>query len=146
MNYTTGDLLPVEAKGGNLGAPGVDYVTTSGTLTFGPSVSSLTFFVPIVNDSLGEGPERFQVTLSNPSPGVVLGTPSTAPVTIQDDEVVLQFSATSFVVSEDGGKATITVQRSGPPVGTVTVQYATSNGTATATAPGSLTTSARRAR
>ena len=99
-------------------------------------MSSLTFFVPIVNDSLGEGPERFQVTLSNPSPGVVLGTPSTAPVTIQDDEVVLQFSATSFVVSEDGGKATITVQRSGPPVGTVTVQYATSNGSATATPPG----------
>jgi YVTN family beta-propeller protein len=130
VDYTTMDLSPPEAVGGNVGDPGIDYVTTSGTLTFGPSVSSLTFLVPIVNDSLAEGSERFKVVLSNPSAGARLGSTNTSTVTILDDEVILQFDATSYSVSEDGTKVTITVERSGPPGSTVRVQYATINGTA----------------
>ena len=113
------------------GAGGVDYTITSGTLTFAAGVTSLTFPVPILNDNLPEGNERFEVVLSNPSAGARLGSTSISKVTIQDDEVVLQFDATAYTVSEDGTKATITVERSGPPGSTVTVQYATSNGTAT---------------
>ncbi len=131
VNVTTSNLAPVEAQGGNVGDPGIDYAATTTTLTFAAGVSSLTFPLPIANDNLPEGNERFRITLSNPSPGARLGNPSTALVTILDDEVVLQFAAGPFVVSEDGSKATITVERSGPPGGTVTVQYATSNGTAT---------------
>ena len=131
VDVTTSNLAPVEAQGGNVGDPGIDYAATTTTLTFAAGVSSLTFPLPIANDTLAEGNERFRITLSNPSPGARLGNPSTAIVTILDDEVVLQFAAGPFVVSEDGSKATITVERSGPPGGTVTVQYATSNGTAT---------------
>ena len=125
VDYTTRDLVPPEAQGG------VDYTITSGTLTFAAGVPSLTFPVPILNDNLPEGNERFEVVLSNPSAGARLGSTSISKVTIQDDEVVLQFDATAYTVSEDGTKATITVERSGPPGSTVTVQYATSNGTAT---------------
>jgi hypothetical protein len=42
----------------------------------------------------------------------------------------LQFGAPLFVASESAGTATITVTRSGGMMGTVTVHYATSNGTA----------------
>ena len=125
VDYTTRDLVPPEAQGG------VDYTITSGTLTFAAGVPSLTFPVPILNDNLPEGNERFEVVLSNPSAGARLGSTSISKVTIQDDEVVLQFDAPAYTVSEDGTKATITVERSGPPGSTVTVQYATSNGTAT---------------
>src|SRR5262249_19645132 len=44
----------------------------------------------------------------------------------------LQFLAPAFSVSEDGGSATIIVQRTGGSFGAVSVHYATSNGTATA--------------
>lgn len=125
VDYTTRDLAPPEAVGG------VDYVITSGTLIFAAGVTSLTFPVPILNDSLPEGNERFEVVLSNPSAGARLGSTSISRVTILDDEVVLQFDATAYTVGEDGAKATITVERSGPPGSTVTVQYATGGGTAT---------------
>jgi len=44
----------------------------------------------------------------------------------------LQFSSASYTVSENGGTATITVTRTGGTAGSVSVQYSTSNGTATA--------------
>jgi uncharacterized repeat protein (TIGR01451 family) len=56
----------------------------------------------------------------------------------------LQFNATSFSVQENGGSATITVNRFGDTNGVVTVDYATSDGTANArtdyiTSSGTLT-------
>lgn len=60
-----------------------DYATTSGTLTFAPGVTSQTFNVPIVADSIPEGEERFLVTLNNPTGGaVVFGAGDTATVAI----------------------------------------------------------------
>ena len=44
----------------------------------------------------------------------------------------LQFSAASFNVAEDGGSATVTVMRVAGNVGSVSVVFATSNGTTTA--------------
>src|SRR5262249_43283100 len=44
----------------------------------------------------------------------------------------LQFSSRMYAVNENGGTATITVTRTGGSDGSVTVNYATSNGTATA--------------
>src|SRR5262249_50623274 len=44
----------------------------------------------------------------------------------------LQFNATSYSLSEGGGTLTVTVTRTGGTSGTVSVNYATSNGTATA--------------
>jgi hypothetical protein len=43
--------------------------------------------VPIINDSIAEGPETFSVVLSNPT-GAELGTPATETVTIIDDDPV----------------------------------------------------------
>jgi hypothetical protein len=43
----------------------------------------------------------------------------------------IQFNATSYVVSESGGSATIAVTRIGNTTNPVTINYATNNGTAT---------------
>ncbi len=45
---------------------GADYTTTLGSLSFAPGVLSLTLTVPIVDDAVFEGNERFSVTLSAP--------------------------------------------------------------------------------
>jgi hypothetical protein len=61
-----------------------DYVTTAGTLTFGVNETSRTITIPILADSLQEGPESFTVTLSTPTGGATLGVPVAATVTIVD--------------------------------------------------------------
>jgi len=65
---------------------GSDYTSTSGTLTFNGGVTSQTFTVPILQDSLVEGNETFNVALSSATGGGTLGSPSSAVVTIVDDE------------------------------------------------------------
>ena len=62
-----------------------DFATVVGTLTFGPGESSKTFNIPIINDGYAEGPETFNIVLSNAT-GAGLGAPSTAAITINDDE------------------------------------------------------------
>ncbi len=64
-----------------------DFATVVGTLSFAAGEASKTFFVPIIDDSYAEGNETFSVVLSNPTGGT-LGSPSTATVTINDNETV----------------------------------------------------------
>ena len=118
-------LAGVTATGGD------DFVGTSGVLTFPVGVASRTIVVPIVGDTIAEGPETFTVTLSNPTGGAILGTPSVATVTILDNDPagVVQFSQLDYTVAE-GGTVAITVTRTGT-AGPVAVSFLTSNGTAT---------------
>jgi titin len=113
---------------------GSDYTATSGTLSFGAGETSKTFNVPITNDTLAEGNETVQLSLSTPGGGATLGSPATATLTIIDDDTAgtLQFSAATYSIAENAGSATITVTRSGGSASGVTVNYATANGTATA--------------
>jgi len=119
------------AAGDGTATAGSDYSSTSGTLTFAAGETTKTFAVPILNDPLGEGNETVNLTLSNPTGGATLATPNAAVMTIVDDEVVLQFSASSYSITENTTNASITVARSGPTTGAVSVGYSMSNGTAT---------------
>jgi glucose/arabinose dehydrogenase len=65
---------------------GADYTSVSGTLVFGPAVSSLSFQVPIAVDELVEGDETVQLNLSDPGSGAVLGARSSAVLTIVDND------------------------------------------------------------
>lgn len=118
---------------------GSDYTATSGTLTFGDNVDGIqTFNVPIVNDGADENDETLSVTLSNPGGGATFGTPTTATLTIVDDDNAtpqpgsLGFTSATYQATENGGNATITVARSGGSSGAVSVNYSTSNGSGTA--------------
>lgn len=115
---------------------GTDYQATSGTLTFAHRETTKTFVVPIINDSVVEGNETVNLRLSNPTGGATLGSPSTATLTITDNDSApnpgqVQFASTAFSVSEGDLLATITVTRTLGSSGAVSVQYATSDGTAT---------------
>src|SRR5439155_4485255 len=59
-----------------------------------------------------------------------LSTGATALLVIVDDESAVSFSAPSFTVSENGGSATIPVNRTGNSAGAVSVDFSISDGTA----------------
>ncbi len=64
-----------------------DYLTTLGTLHFATAENSKLISIPMIDDAYAEGDEAFTITLSNAN-GAVLGTFSTATLTIQDNETV----------------------------------------------------------
>lgn len=111
---------------------GSDYTTGSGTLTFATNETSKTITVTLLNDSAVETNETFKVTLSSPTGGPVLGVSKQATVTIVDDDIGIYLSSATNSVSEGGTNLVLTVTRSGGLTNTVTVQYATADGSATA--------------
>jgi hypothetical protein len=109
---------------------GSDYTATSGTLTFAPGETTKTFSVPIIDDALGEANETVTLALSNPAHAVLSASP-TATLTINANDL-LSFSTSTYRVSESNASATITVRLNGPSNVPVSVDYASSDGTATA--------------
>ena len=75
VDYFTSDVTASERR---------DYITAIGTLHFAPGETSKSVAVLINEDSFVEGPETFNVNLSNPA-GASLGVPAIATVTIIDD-------------------------------------------------------------
>ena len=65
---------------------GEDYEGVSGTLVFHNGEVSKTFSVTILHDPVAEEKKTVKLSLSNPTVGAVLGTPSTAILTIEDDD------------------------------------------------------------
>ena len=117
---------------------GSDYTAKTGTLTWANGdTANKSFAIAITNDLIAESAESFGVVLSNPTGGATLGSIASASVNIVDNDTApgtLAFSVASASVSEGAGTATITVNRSGGSGGAVSVHYATSNGTAMASA------------
>jgi hypothetical protein len=112
---------------------GSDYSAQSGTLTFAPGVTTQPITVPIANDLSDEPNETFTVTLSG-SYGARLGAIPSTTVTITDDDAppTVAWQGANTNVGEAAGSALVPVVLSAPSAFTVTVQYATSNGSATA--------------
>jgi YD repeat-containing protein len=110
---------------------GTNYTSTSGTLTFNPGVTSQNFTVPILDDNSITSDLALNLALSSPT-NATLGTPSSATLTINNRDPNLNFSAGTYSVNEDAGTATITVNLNTSSSNTVTVHYATSDGTAKA--------------
>jgi hypothetical protein len=110
-----------------------DYTAVSNTLTISPAATSGTFTVPITDDMATENLETLNLTLSDPV-NASLGTPVTATLDIVDNDgpPTVQFSASNFDVGEANASATISVTLSHPSADTITVTYATSDGTALA--------------
>ncbi|HEV2693744.1 MAG TPA: Calx-beta domain-containing protein, partial [Verrucomicrobiae bacterium] len=87
-----------------------------------------------LNLSAPNGTDIFTLGGENIPLGAALGTQSTAPLTIIDDNTrpgVLGFSSVTYSVVENQTNAIITVVRTNGSDGVVSVKYRTSNGTAT---------------
>ncbi|MDB5335920.1 MAG: hypothetical protein JWN70_1539 [Planctomycetaceae bacterium] len=121
-----------------------DYTAVSQILNFAIGQASASFTIAIQNDALVEGNETLNLTLSNPSNGLSLGTRSTATLTILDDdspgdpgpgdpppgpnEIYLEYA--TYYTAENYGWANVIVTRTNT-VGAMSIDYATANGTAT---------------
>ena len=63
-----------------------DYTIGAGTLTFAPGETSKAFDVLVVDDLYVESNETLTLTLSNPTGGAILSSPSVATLTILDND------------------------------------------------------------
>ncbi|HKS29654.1 MAG TPA: Calx-beta domain-containing protein [Pyrinomonadaceae bacterium] len=111
---------------------GSDYVQTSGTITFNPLEINKTLTIQVKADDLIESTETFYIDLKNAT-----NTRSAinfhVPINIADaPRGSLQLSAANYSAQESAGNAEITVSRKNGSGGTVTVNFATANGTAVA--------------
>ena len=79
--------VTVDTANGSAVAPG-DYTAVAGALLnwADGDTANKSLNVTIVNDTLDEPDETFDVTLSNATGGATLGAPATVVVTIQDDD------------------------------------------------------------
>ena len=109
---------------------GSDYTATSGTLTFQPGDTSKTVSVPITNDSLDDGGETLTLTLSGAS-GADLGD-AEATGTIRNTEPSELSVADAEASEEEDSTLDFVVTLDPAATATVTVDYATADGTATA--------------
>ena len=71
-----------------LAVPDRDYLPTSGTLTFPPSVTEQSFAVQTNDDAKFQGERGVLLELSNPTGGLAMGFPPIARVNILDNEMV----------------------------------------------------------
>ncbi len=87
VNYATSDSAGSQACNvvNGFASSRCDYISTLGTLKFAAGETSKTISILIVDDSYQEGPETFNVSLSNPT-SASLGSPSTVTVTINDND------------------------------------------------------------
>lgn len=109
-----------------------DYTTTSGTLTFAPGITSRTLSVTVLGDTRSEGDETFFVNLSSPSNATIADGQGLG--TIRNDDTLPTLSINNVTVTEGNTGTTaavFTVTLSAVSGQTVTVNYATANGTAT---------------
>lgn len=87
-------------------AAGSDYSATSGTLTFATTDTALTVSVPTVDDTVVESPETFSMSLSSPTGGAILASPSSATATINDNDANANNPPTA--VNDSGSQAVCT--------------------------------------
>ena len=116
---------------------GSDYTATSGTLTFAAGETSKTIAVPILDDDLEENDETLTVTLGNAANGEVDDATATGTIEDNDQAEVVVVTATPTVgIAGGSGKEgdddsivfAVTLDQAAS--AEVTVDYATSDGTA----------------
>lgn len=124
VNYATSDGSATVAQG--------DYTSTSGTLTFAPGTLTKTVPVPIGATTVAHASRYFYLSISSPTNATVVSSSGTA--TILDDAVAPYVSVDNPSVPAGVTSTTMnyTVSLTGPTTNTVTVHYATSDGSAVA--------------
>jgi hypothetical protein len=124
--YTTAD--------GSATTSASDYVAASGTLTFSPGAATQTISVSVTGDTQFESNETFAVNLSGAVNATISDTQAAGTITNDDVAVVPTLTAADFTVTEGSGgrkDAILIVSLASPNGSTVTVDYATSAGSAT---------------
>jgi hypothetical protein len=113
---------------------GSDYTAASSTLTFSAGQTSKTVNVAVIGDTVAEANETFYLTLASPVNATIADGQGTGTI-VNDDAGGVALSINNVSVAEGNSgtvNAVFTVTLSAASAQTVTVSYATANGTATA--------------
>jgi hypothetical protein len=124
------------ATAGGTATSGSDFTASSGTLTFTSTQTSQQISVATIDDTAVESAETFTTSLSSPTGGSTLGSPSTATATINDNDSGGTCTGVSYSINDvsgtEGDVFTFTVTKAGATSNSCSVNYATANGTAVA--------------
>jgi hypothetical protein len=132
VHYSTANGSVNPALGGATCGGMVDYVTTSGVLTFAPNETVKTIAVPICGDTTDEPDETFTVTLDTPGNATIASGTGTATITDNDPMPTITISNVTQNEGDSGATAfNLTVTLANPSQGTITVDFATQNDSAT---------------
>jgi uncharacterized delta-60 repeat protein len=108
------------------GTNGLDYVATGGTLLFTNGVTNQTFTVTVINQAGVQPNKTVLLSLLNPTNAITV-EPTNATLTIYDTNSAIAFQYSFYTNIETAGSINVNVQRTGSPLGTVTINYATTN-------------------
>jgi len=125
INYATADVTA---------SRGFDYTATSGILTFAAGETVKTFTVQVLGDNFNEQTETFNVNFTNPQ-GAIAPAVSSVTATILDNDALPTISIVGASVAEGNSgtrNLTFSIQVSSASAQTISVNYATSDGSATA--------------
>lgn len=117
------------AVSGGTATAGVDYTLAAATLTFAPGETSKTISIPVIDDSIYEGSETIEVTLSNAS-NATLGAITMHTRTILEDDSMPVASVSDVSVNENAGTVSVDVALDTASALSTTVTYSTLDGTA----------------
>ena len=132
VNYATAD--------GTATAPS-DYTAASGTLSFSPGQTTRTVTVLVNGDTLDESTETYFLNLSNPGNATIADGQGLGTITNDDGQPSLSVNDVTVTEGDSGTtNATFTVTLAPASGQTVTVNYATADGTAIAPADYAATT------
>lgn len=125
VKYSTEDLT---AK-----ASDNDYEPITNTLTFAPNTTSQTIVVKVKGDRTSESDEQFKLVLSDPTNGAISVDQGSAIATIKNDDLqpTIQVVASNKAEGDSTNPFNFLVSLSNPTDKTVTIDYATEDGTAT---------------
>ncbi|TXT39345.1 MAG: hemagglutinin, partial [Planctomycetota bacterium] len=130
-DFVTGNIAIDTAEAG------VDYTAASGTLTFTAGSRQQQVRIPIIGDFIDESDKTVSLLFTNPV-GLALSRSEVVGTILNDDStasILVSISPTVFKVREDNSgsqQVPFVVTLIGKPADTVTVNYATADGTATA--------------
>lgn len=130
---TVQDVFVNYATAPGTATPGIDFSQVFSQTLFIPAGStSGTFNIRILGDFSIEPDEQFTVNLQFATNATIADGQATGTIVNDDSHGKLQFSSETFSATEDAGGVIVTVNRVDGATDAVTVDFATSNGTATA--------------
>ena len=113
--------------------PGLNYISVSNNVSFSDGQTNRTFTVPIIDNNLSQGAVSLGLTLiTNSNSGTTIGNPGNAQLIIIDNDSGFAFASATNTFPETTAQASINVIRIGPTNSTLSVDYATHDGTARA--------------
>ena len=108
-----------------------DYTSTSGTLTFNPGETALQIAVLVQGDTVGEANETFSVNLSGATNATIADNSGLGTITDNDTPSITIGAATVTEGNSGTVNAVFNLSLSAPSSSTVTVDFATADGSAT---------------